>query len=88
MDIDDSASVTSTVEDEVDSDIEWPVKQILAEGQIKGQTVYLIEWENYPLGDATWEPPEHFRESLLEDWAEIKQKQQEGKIPRFNITQI
>ncbi|KAJ4151282.1 hypothetical protein LMH87_011993 [Akanthomyces muscarius] len=85
MDIDDIASVASTVENEVDSDVEWPVKQILAEGQIEGQTVYLIEWEDYPLSDATWEPPEHFRESLLQDWAETKQKQQEGKIPRFYI---
>ncbi|OAQ95692.1 hypothetical protein LLEC1_01800 [Akanthomyces lecanii] len=85
MDIDDNASITSTVENEVDSDFEWPVKKILAEGQIKGQTVYLIEWEDYPLGEATWEPPEHFRGSLLEDWAETKQKQQEGKIPKFFI---
>ena len=85
MDIDDNASVASTVENEADSDVEWPVKKILAEGQIKGQTVYLIEWEDYPLGDATWEPPEHFRESLLEDWAETKQKQQDGKIPEFHI---
>lgn len=85
MDADDNASVASTVENEVDPDIEWPVKQILAEGQVGGRTMYLIEWEDYPLSDATWEPTEHFEDSLLEDWAHTKQKQHEGKIPRFHL---
>ncbi|XWW93266.1 hypothetical protein V2A60_001198 [Cordyceps javanica] len=85
MDVDENESIASTVEDEVDSDFEWPVKQILAEGQVCGRTMYLLEWEDYPLSAATWEPNENIPDSMLKDWDQIKQKQREGEVPRFHI---
>ncbi|KAM3506247.1 hypothetical protein MY10362_002467 [Beauveria mimosiformis] len=80
---DDSISLTSTVEDEVDPDIQWTVKQILADGLVEGETKYLIEWEDFPLSACTWEPKEHLPDSLLEDWAQTKQ--QERNASRLHI---
>ncbi|KAM3463017.1 hypothetical protein NHJ6243_003632 [Beauveria neobassiana] len=82
---DDSISLTSTVEDEVDPDTQWTVKQILADGQVEGETKYLIEWEDFPLSACTWEPKEHLPESLLEEWAQNKQNQQERNASRLHI---
>ncbi|ATY63159.1 Chromo domain [Cordyceps militaris] len=85
MDIDDNASIASTIEEEADPDAEFPVKQILAEGQVGGRTMYLLEWENYPLSAASWEPKENIQGDMLEDWYRTKQKQEEGQIPKFDI---
>ncbi|KAM3553330.1 hypothetical protein ARSEF4850_006970 [Beauveria asiatica] len=82
---DDTISLTSTVEDEVDPDLQWTVKRILADGQVEGETKYLIEWEGFPLSECTWEPKEHLPDSLLEDWAQTKQNQQERNASRLHI---
>lgn len=87
MDLDDSISVTSTVDDN-DPDAVWEVKQILAEGQFEGETRYLIEWEGFPLHSATWEPKRQFQDgqdTLLKHWALTKEKQRQGTAPRFHI---
>ncbi|KAJ2982972.1 hypothetical protein NQ176_g1019 [Zarea fungicola] len=87
MDLDDSISITSTVDDD-DPDAVWEVKQILAEGQFQGETRYLIEWEGFPLHSATWEPKRQFQDgqdTLLKHWALTKEKQRQGTAPRFHI---
>ncbi|KAJ6786910.1 hypothetical protein PWT90_00052 [Aphanocladium album] len=85
MDVDNNQSLASTTKSEVDAEEEWPVKQILSEGQVDGCTKYLIEWEGYDLHEATWEPKENLNPSSLEEWEETKRKQNSGKIPTFDI---
>lgn len=84
MDPNDDISITST-ESTVDSEKEYLVKQILAQGKVKGTTQFLIEWEGYPLGRATWEPRRNIPPSLLAQWSKTRIKQREGKIPKFDI---
>lgn len=84
----DSDDLISTDENIPDSDTEYPVKQILAQGQVFGRKQYLVEWEGFPLYDATWEPKEHFQQgqrAILKDWELKKKRQREGKTKSFDI---
>lgn len=68
-------SVTSTIEEEPDSDQEWLVNDVLAEGEVDGTTKYLIDWQGYPLWEASWEPKENLGDVMLADWEESKKKE-------------
>ncbi|KAH7160608.1 hypothetical protein EDB81DRAFT_644304 [Dactylonectria macrodidyma] len=79
MDVDEELetdSITSTIEEEPDSDQEWLVNDILAEGvDATGTTKYLIDWQGYPLYDASWEPKENLGDTMLADWEESKKNE-------------
>ncbi|KAH7112770.1 hypothetical protein B0J13DRAFT_461177 [Dactylonectria estremocensis] len=79
MDVDEeheTDSITSTIEEEPDSDQEWLVNDILAEGKdATGTTKYLIDWQGYPLYDASWEPKENLGDTMLADWEESKKNE-------------
>ncbi|KAH7149763.1 hypothetical protein B0J13DRAFT_440307 [Dactylonectria estremocensis] len=79
MDVDEELetdSITSTIEEEPDSDQEWLVNDILAEGEdATGTTKYLIDWQGYPLYDASWEPKENLGDTMLADWEESKKNE-------------
>lgn len=83
---DDNISLTSTIEEEFDSEEEWPVNQILAEGEMNGEIHYLSDWAGFPLSSASWEPRGHFQEGLLKDWEAMKEKQKSGEVPKFYIS--
>ncbi|KAF5964137.1 hypothetical protein FCOIX_13558 [Fusarium coicis] len=74
MDDSDSESIVSTIVSEHDSDEEWNVNEILAEWPIDGLPRYLIEWENFDLCEATWEPVENLSNALLEGWEKTKSR--------------
>lgn len=84
-DIDDDISVTSTLQETLDSDEEWPVSKILAESNNGDRTDYLIEWQGFALHEATWEPVQNLNHSLMDGWEETKANQNSGKIPKFKI---
>lgn len=44
------------------------MRDILAEADIDGETRYLIEWEGYPVHQATWEPREHLSDFVFSLW--------------------
>lgn len=70
----DSASITSTVEEDRGDDNYYDVNAVLAEGVVENQTKYLIEWKDYPLHQATWEPRDHLDESLFQGWLKTKRE--------------
>ncbi|CVK96518.1 uncharacterized protein FPRN_12471 [Fusarium proliferatum] len=74
MDDSDNESIVSTIVSEHDSDEEWNVNEILAEWPIDGLPRYLIEWENFDLCEATWEPVENLSNALLEGWEKTKSR--------------
>ncbi|KAJ3476009.1 hypothetical protein NLG97_g9268 [Lecanicillium saksenae] len=84
MDTDNDESLASTIESDVDPDAEWPVKQVLAERQVDRSKWYLVEWENFPLSQATWEPKGNLNAAMLREWEITKKKQKAGEIPSFH----
>ncbi|KAH6975850.1 hypothetical protein EDB80DRAFT_594396 [Ilyonectria destructans] len=79
-------SVTSTIEEEPDSDQEWLVNDVLAEGEVDGTTKYLIDWQGYPLWEASWEPKENLGDVMLADWEESKKKEGHQRKSKQSIT--
>ncbi|UPK93990.1 hypothetical protein LCI18_004925 [Fusarium solani-melongenae] len=80
-----TASITSTVETEIDSEEEWTVSSVLAEHEDGGKLYYLIRWEGYELFDASWEPEENLSASLLTHWQETKQQNDHERKSNRNI---
>lgn len=67
----------------------YGVEKILAEDNNwvgTGETKYLIKWEGYPLGEATWEPPENIDDDiLLQQWEEHKRLVRAGRAQAFDV---
>ncbi|KAK5988680.1 hypothetical protein PT974_10166 [Cladobotryum mycophilum] len=84
-DEDDAISITSTIEENPDSDNEWPVNRVLAEADVDGEKQYLIEWQGFSLAEATWEPRSNLKDALLADWERTKMEQKNGLVPKFRI---
>lgn len=80
-----TASVTSTIETEIDSDEEWTVSSVLAEHEDGGKSYFLIRWEGYELFDASWEPEENLSATLLTHWQETKQQDDHERKSNRNI---
>ncbi|KAH7248082.1 hypothetical protein MRS44_010453 [Fusarium solani] len=80
-----TASITSTIETEIDSEEEWTVSSVLAEHEDGGKVYYLIRWEGYELFDASWEPEENLSASLLTHWQETKQQDDHERKSDRNI---
>ncbi|KAG5924790.1 hypothetical protein E4U42_004548 [Claviceps africana] len=83
----DSFTLSSTSEDsDSHSQAEFFVEKILAEAKVAGVQKYLIEWTNFPLCDATWEPAEHLSQELLSEWREAVEETGRTTLPGFKIS--
>ncbi|KAL7921582.1 hypothetical protein ACQKWADRAFT_295471, partial [Trichoderma austrokoningii] len=82
-DPDDAVSITSTDDGIPDEDLF--VTKILADRVVNGEAVYLIEWQDYSLAEATWEPRENLSDALMAEWEQTKADQGKGLAPRFKI---
>ncbi|KAK4251643.1 hypothetical protein C7999DRAFT_10595 [Corynascus novoguineensis] len=84
-DNDDSISVTSTVSGH-DPEQEFVVEGILAERKRRDGTMcYLVEWEDFPLHQSTWEPESNLGPELMALWEEEKAKHATGESQPFDI---
>ncbi|KAG6015255.1 hypothetical protein E4U43_005546 [Claviceps pusilla] len=81
----DSFTVSSSSED-LQSQDEWSVTKILAEAKVAGVQKYLIEWSDFPLCDATWEPAEHLSHELLTEWRASVEETGRTTVPGFKIS--
>lgn len=77
----DDISVTSTIEGEDGGEGDYIVREILAEADIDGETKYLIEWEGYPVHQATWEPREHLSDFVFSMWQNKIEERHETRNP-------
>lgn len=84
-DQDDNASIATTLDEEVDSDQEWLVNNVMAEAEIGDEVRYLIDWHGFPLHEASWEPEENLGEDLLKTWREAKELEPMRKESDFAI---
>ncbi|KAG5948684.1 hypothetical protein E4U53_006177 [Claviceps sorghi] len=83
----DSFTLSSTSEDsDSHSQAEFFVEKILAEAKVSGVQKYLIEWSNFPLCDATWEPAEHLSQELLNEWRDMVEETGRTTLPGFKIS--
>ncbi|KAM0245569.1 hypothetical protein ACHAQJ_010535 [Trichoderma viride] len=81
----DDISINSTDDGNGGSEEELFVTQILAERKVNGESVCLIEWQDFPLAEATWEPKENLSDGLMAAWEQTKTNQRKGLKPKFNI---
>ncbi|PTB41227.1 hypothetical protein M441DRAFT_79409 [Trichoderma asperellum CBS 433.97] len=84
-DLDENISVTSTDDGAGGPEEDFFVTKILAEREVNGEPVYLIEWQDLPLAEATWEPRENLSDALMAEWEQAKADQRKGLVPRFKI---
>ncbi|RKU43956.1 hypothetical protein DL546_003820 [Coniochaeta pulveracea] len=79
-DEDDNISLASTVLSEHDPDKEFTVAAIHMEAPAPDgdETMYLIEWADYPLDRCTWEPASNIGSELAKDWEVKKRRQKLG----------
>ncbi|ORY64232.1 uncharacterized protein BCR38DRAFT_210006 [Pseudomassariella vexata] len=83
---DDDISLTSAIVDAEDK--EYVADGILAERPDEkrpGQLEYLIQWEDYPLDQCTWEPRENLSEGLHGQWEEQKRQVAAGNWIPFDM---
>ncbi|KAL7948191.1 hypothetical protein V8C42DRAFT_313733 [Trichoderma barbatum] len=80
---DDEISLTSTDDDE--NDDELFVAKVLAERHVNGVPRCLIQWQDRPLAEATWEPRENLTDGLMSDWERAKVDQRNGLAPKFEL---
>ncbi|KAI0485869.1 hypothetical protein F4859DRAFT_472770 [Xylaria cf. heliscus] len=84
----DDLSITSTINEDNDSEKEWEVDDILAERPhplIPDALQYLIKWEGFKLEDCTWEPVENLGDGLLAKWEENKANIEAGTGENFDL---
>ncbi|EPE27092.1 Chromo [Glarea lozoyensis ATCC 20868] len=85
-DDDDNISLTSTQESEYSSDHEFAVERILAEKKEKGGKRYLLEWADYPIERAAWEPEDSIVDlSMLQTWKTRKSREASGIEKPFDV---
>ena len=68
---------------------EYYPSRILAEVKRDGKPMYLIEWEDWPLGAATEEPRSNFagNTGLIEQWRREKRRIRLGKSQPYDLQQ-
>ena len=78
---DDTVSVTSSIRSEQQD--EYEIVRVLGEDvNEKGITVYLVEWEGYPLERCSWEPAAQFTSSeSIDQWNVVKQGPRPADYP-------
>ncbi|KAL2116642.1 hypothetical protein VTJ04DRAFT_8810 [Mycothermus thermophilus] len=79
---DDAISLTDTIEDN-DPDKEYVVEGILAEREFEGEIYYLVEWEDFPLHQCTWEA--NISPDLKEEWEKEKARIAAGEKEPFDV---
>ncbi|KAL7787087.1 hypothetical protein V8C37DRAFT_390964 [Trichoderma ceciliae] len=84
-DFDDEISLTSTDDENGGPEDELFVTKILAEREVNGEAVCLIQWQDLPLAEATWEPRENLTDDLKAEWVRTREDQRNGLIPKFSI---
>ena len=84
-DDDDDLSVTSTINEEHDSEEEWLVEEVLVEVNLDDKVKYLVLWEGFDLQDATWEPKHHLQSGVLTSWEATKKEHGKPTAPGFRI---
>ncbi|KAK0708992.1 hypothetical protein B0T26DRAFT_654105 [Lasiosphaeria miniovina] len=83
---DDDISLTSTADDQHDSDDEFGVENILAERQVEnGEIHYLVEWSGFPQHQSTWEPEMNLGNELRAMWEDTKRKHESGELKPFDL---
>ncbi|PHH81135.1 hypothetical protein CDD80_2120 [Ophiocordyceps camponoti-rufipedis] len=70
----------------VDSADEFSFNQILAERMLDGVPMFLVEWENYDLNEATWEPARHLHQDTIDGWEDFKTKTGRRSQPGFKVS--
>ncbi|KAG6029921.1 hypothetical protein E4U40_000230 [Claviceps sp. LM458 group G5] len=80
----DNVSLSSTSE-ESRSQVEWTVTKILAQAKVAGVQKYLIEWSDFRLCDATWEPAENLSQELLAEWDALVKETGRTTVSGFSI---
>ncbi|RDA86341.1 hypothetical protein CP532_4318 [Ophiocordyceps camponoti-leonardi (nom. inval.)] len=83
---DDKMDTSSSTDESVASDDSYELVQILAERNIKGGPMFLIEWKNYDLLDATWEPEGHLHSETIEGWEAFKKRTGRRTVPGFKVS--
>lgn len=85
-DDDDNISLTSTQESEHSEDHEFSVDRILAEKKERGEKRYLIQWTDYPIERASWEPEESIVDnSMLREWKTRKSRETNRLVTPFDV---
>ncbi|KAL2753741.1 hypothetical protein ACRALDRAFT_1094568 [Sodiomyces alcalophilus JCM 7366] len=77
----------SPVSSQHDSDEDFSVQGVLAEGFDGDERLYLIQWAGYGEEDWSWEPKENLSPECLNEWAQTKARQQRGEIAPFDVEQ-
>ncbi|RCI12272.1 hypothetical protein L249_0001 [Ophiocordyceps polyrhachis-furcata BCC 54312] len=85
-DSDDDKMDTSSSAESVASDRSFELVQILAERGHPEIPKFLIEWKNYDLLDATWEPREHLHPDTLRDWEAFKKRTGRRTVEGFRVS--
>ncbi|KAF8544432.1 hypothetical protein BDD12DRAFT_507289 [Trichophaea hybrida] len=89
-DSDDSDSqisfASATVSEE---DNEYPIKELIADKwcPTRQKEVYLVHWEGYEIGRATWEPEESFEGDKIEIVHDYLKRKKHGLVPYFDYKQ-
>lgn len=84
-DREDTISLTSTIDEELDPEQDWEVENLHAEAVYNREPCLLIEWTGYSLNDATWEPIQNLDDGLLANWETRKEEYRKGVKPKFKI---
>ncbi|KAH6604988.1 hypothetical protein Trco_006695 [Trichoderma cornu-damae] len=83
-DFGDEISLTST-DDECEGSEDLFVTEILAERDVDGRPLCLVQWHTLPVTEATWEPKDNLTDALMAGWEQTKADQRNGLIPKFNL---
>lgn len=85
-DDDDSISITSTQESEVNEERSYVVDRILAEQDDgEGNIFYLVKWDGHHPLSSTWEPAENIESQAILDWNEEKIRIERGLSKEFDV---
>ncbi|RDW95344.1 hypothetical protein BP5796_01107 [Coleophoma crateriformis] len=71
---DDDISITDSDDDPFALDQEFDVDCILAEKDDGNRKLYLIKWTGYDELESTWEPEEHIKPTIFEEWSDTKMR--------------
>ncbi|PFH60146.1 hypothetical protein XA68_11388 [Ophiocordyceps unilateralis] len=83
--LDDDGTNTCSSEVSNESDNSFELVQILAERKIEGLPKFLVEWKDYKLAEATWEPIENLGKDTIAQWEKFKKRTGRRTRPGFRV---